>query len=133
MLVASWGAIIPDRKWLQVIYGLHSCLLLAHYWIMDESPRWLWMQGRREEAVKIIAKGIKWNGNSPLDEQYYLSKAKLISSENVSSEKESSSAGISDLFKTTSLRMKTLNVCFCWFANAIAVGISSEFSIHSGN
>lgn len=127
MLVASWGAIIPDHKWLQVIYGAHSCLLLAHYWIMDESPRWLWMQGRREEAVKIIAKGIKWNGNAPLDEQYYLSKAKLISSEQLSSEKESTSAGISDLFKTKILRMKTLNVCFCWFANAIAVGILSYF------
>ncbi|XP_055307043.1 organic cation transporter protein-like [Sitodiplosis mosellana] len=87
MLVAAWGAIIPDRKWrrgcgkwLQVIYGLHSCLLLFHYWLMDESPRWLWAQGRREEAVKIVAKGVKWNKNGiPLDEQYYLSKAKYMS------------------------------------------------------
>lgn len=44
MLVAAWGAIIPDRKWLQVIYGLHSCVLIVHWWVMDESPRWLWAQ-----------------------------------------------------------------------------------------
>lgn len=120
MLVAGWAAIIPDRKWLQVIYGLHSCLLLVHCFIMDESPRWLWMQGRQEEAVKIVAKGVKWNGNDvPLDKQYYLSKAKFSSSTMVE-DKPVVQAGVSDLFKTPNLRTKTLNVCFCWFANALA-------------
>lgn len=120
MLVAGWGAIIPDRKWLQVIYGAHSLLLIAHIWVMDESPRWLWMQGRKEEAVDIVAKGVKCNGSGiPLDKQYYLLQAKLISS-TANEDKSTVSAGISDLFKTPNLRMKTLNVCFCWFANSIA-------------
>lgn len=44
MLVAGWGALISDRKLLQIVYGLHSCLLIAHIWIMDESPRWLWVR-----------------------------------------------------------------------------------------
>lgn len=133
MLVAAWGAIIPDRKWLQVIYGLHSCLLLVHYWVMDESPRWLWAQGRREEAVKIVAKGVKWNrAGIPLDEQYYLSKAKYMSGNTEESTTES--AGLSDLFKTPNLRMKTLNVCLCWFANALAYyGLSLSSSKLSGN
>lgn len=121
MLVAVWGAIIPDPQLLQVIYGLHSCLLLAHWWIMDESPRWLWMQGRREEAIKIIAKGIRWNTNTTLDTELYLAKSK--SDSKTSLVPEPSRAGITDLFKTKNLRMKTLNVCFCWFANAIAVNI----------
>lgn len=121
MLVAVWGAIIPDPKWLQVVYGLHSCLLIAHWWVMDESPRWLWMQGKREEAIKIIAKGIRWNTNTTLDEEYYL--AKTMSASKAELEQEPSTAGISDLFKTKNLRKKTLNVCFCWFANAIAVSI----------
>lgn len=109
MLVALWGYLIQDRKLLQIIYGLHSCLLIAHIWIMDESPRWLWAQGRREEAVSIIARGVRWNGKGiPLDRQYYLSKAKYMSSENADGTVEST--GISDLFKTPNLRMKTLNV-----------------------
>ncbi|XP_055297513.1 organic cation transporter protein [Sitodiplosis mosellana] len=133
MLVAAWGAIIPDRKWLQVIYGLHSCLLLFHYWLMDESPRWLWAQGRREEAVKIVAKGVKWNKNGiPLDEQYYLSKAKYMSTNTDDSTSES--VGVSDLFKTPNLRMKTLNVCLCWFANALAYyGLSLSSGKLNGN
>jgi len=32
MLVAAWGAVIDDRKILQLIYGLHSLLLIPHYW-----------------------------------------------------------------------------------------------------
>lgn len=133
MLVAVWGAVIPDRKWLQVIYGLHSCLLLIHYWVMDESPRWLWAQGRRDEAVKIVAKGVKWNGNGiPLDEQYYLSKAKYMSTN--TGEGTTESSGLSDLFKTPNLRMKTLNVCFCWFANALAYyGLSLSSGKLNGN
>lgn len=131
--IFSWGAIIPDRKWLQVIYGLHSCLLLVHYWVMDESPRWLWAQGRREEAVKIVAKGVKWNGSGiPLDQQYYLSKAKYMST--TTEEGTTESAGLSDLFKTPNLRMKTLNVCLCWFANALAYyGLSLSSGNLSGN
>lgn len=133
MLVAAWGALIPDRKILQIVYGLHSCLLIAHWWIMDESPRWLWNQGRREEAVKIVAKAVKMNGHGiPLDEHYYLSKSKFIERENNQSTKES--AGLSDLFKTPNLRMKTLNVCLCWFANALAYyGLSLSSGKLNGN
>lgn len=132
MLVAAWGSLIQDRKFLQIVYGLHGCLLIAHWWIMDESPRWLWNQGRREEAVKIVAKAVKMNGHGiPLDEQFYLSKGKL-SNENDQSTKES--AGLSDLFKTPNLRMKTLNVCLCWFANALAYyGLSLSSGKLNGN
>uniref|UniRef100_T1H2T1 Major facilitator superfamily (MFS) profile domain-containing protein n=1 Tax=Megaselia scalaris TaxID=36166 RepID=T1H2T1_MEGSC len=56
MLVAGWGALINDRVILQVVYGLHALILIPHWWIMDESPRWLWMQGRKSEAIDIVAK-----------------------------------------------------------------------------
>lgn len=116
MLVAGWGALIPDRLLLQVVYGLHGLLLVVHWWVMDESPRWLWMQGRKEEAVKIVANGVRINDKGiPLDRQYYLTKAKLDTASGPPAE----SAGVSDLFKTPNLRSKTLNVCLCFFANSI--------------
>ncbi|KAH8399147.1 hypothetical protein KR215_002999, partial [Drosophila sulfurigaster] len=115
MLVAGWGAIIKDRTWLQVVYGLHGLLFIGHWWLLDESPRWLWMQGRAAEAVEIVAKGLRINGSGiSVDKDYYVQKAKQQAAV-----EEKSSAGLSDLFRTPNLRMKTLNVCLCWFANSI--------------
>lgn len=117
MLVAGWGALIKDRQTLQIVYGLHGLLLFAHWWVMDESPRWLWTQGRKEEAVNIVAKAVKMNrtGNG-IDKQHYLSGSK----QRVVVDSSPQSAGILDLFKTPKLRSRTLNVCLCWFANSIA-------------
>lgn len=116
MLVAVWGAVIPDKNVLQMVYGLHGLLLVAHWWLMDESVRWLWMQGRTTEAVRIVAKGVDINKRGiPLDVEYYLSRAKGADVK----EEEPVSGGINDLFRTPNLRMKTLNVCFCWFSNSL--------------
>ncbi|EDV92557.1 organic cation transporter protein [Drosophila grimshawi] len=115
MLVAGWGAIIKDRQLLQVVYGLHGLLFIGHWWLLDESPRWLWMQGRAAEAVDIVAKGLRINGSGiAVDKDYFVQKAK-----HQAAVEEKSSAGLSDLFRTPNLRMKTLNVCLCWFANSI--------------
>jgi hypothetical protein len=32
MLVAFWGFLIKNQVWLQVVYGLHSLLLIGHWW-----------------------------------------------------------------------------------------------------
>lgn len=117
MLVAGWGALIDNRQILQVIYGLHGILLIPHIWIMDESPRWLWAQGKAKESVHIVEKALTCNKS-----QYTLDRADLVSKGKleVSKGSEQPSAGTTDLFKTPNLRNKTLNVCFCWFANSIA-------------
>lgn len=115
MLVAGWGALIKDRQLLQVVYGLHCLLLIGHWWWMDESPRWLWAQGRIKESIAIVKKALKIN-KSPveLDETNYISKGRI---ENRMGGDES---GVSDLFKSPNIRKKTLNICLCWFANSIA-------------
>lgn len=116
MAVAMWGAMIPDRMWLQILYGMHSTLLLGHWWLMDESPRWLWAHGRVAEAIIIVQRGLKINGSD-----VQVDAAKLISKSKVQREiKEEKSHGALDLFRTPNLRKKTLNVCFNWFANSIA-------------
>lgn len=120
MLVAGWAAVIKERQMLQIVYGLHGLILFAHWWLMDESPRWLWTQGRQAEAVNIVAKAARINKNSQgVDKQYYLSHTKVPRNDSAV-ESKPSSYGISDLFKSSNLRIKTLNVCFCWFANSIA-------------
>lgn len=116
ILVGGWGALIDNRQILQVVYGLHGLLLIPHIWIMDESPRWLWAQGRTKESVDIIEKALKCNRSDQV-----LDKAELVSKGKIESSKDTNepSASTMDLFKTPNLRNKTLNVCFCWFANSI--------------
>lgn len=129
MLVAGWGSIIHNRQWLQVIYALHACLLIPHWWLMDESPRWLWMQGRSKEAIDIVDRGLKMNKQPELDKEYYLTKGKGSAATS-----EPPSANLSDLFKTPNLRMKTLNVCLNWFANSLVYyGLSLSTGKLNGN
>ncbi|XP_022197844.2 organic cation transporter protein [Nilaparvata lugens] len=116
MLVALWGALIPDRVILQVVYGLHSLMLVGHWWLIDESPRWLWSQGRYLEAVTIIEKAIKINGgvDTELDKTKFLSGRKYA---NVNQEQQTYS--VLDMFRTPKLRLKSLNTGLNWFANSL--------------
>ncbi|XP_076763910.1 organic cation transporter protein [Xylocopa sonorina] len=126
MLVAVWGAVVKDRVWLQIVYGLHSAVLVGHWWLMDESPRWLWAQGRVSEALAIVQKGLRMNGND-----VEIDTAKVISEGKIRHvDKEERSYGASDLFKTPNLRKKTLNVCFNWFANSL---VYYGLSLNAGN
>lgn len=129
MLVAGWGALIANRQILQIVYGLHACLLIAHWWVMDESPRWLYAHGRITESVTIIQKALKMNGSPiQLDPTDYVSKGKL---DNTQSD---DNVGLSDLFKTPNLRNRTLNICLSWFANSLVYyGLSLSTGKLAGN
>ncbi|XP_046738058.1 organic cation transporter protein [Diprion similis] len=130
MLVAAWGSLIKDRMWLQIVYGLHSVLLIGHWWLIDESPRWLWAQGRVKEAVAIIKRGLRMNGNNmDIDVAHYVSRGKASQAT-----KEERECGVLDLFKTPNLRKKSLNICLNWFANSIAYyGLSLSTGSLLGN
>lgn len=132
MLVAIWGAIVKDRMWLQITYGLHSALLIGHWWLMDESPRWLWSQGRAKESLDIVQRALKMNGsNIKLDTAKYVSKSKLVP---ISATEEPPNQSVVDLLRLPNLRKKTLNVCFNWFANSIAYyGLSLSKKNLDGN
>lgn len=130
MLVAGWGALIDNRQILQIIYGLHSLLLIPHIWIMDESPRWLWAQGRVKESVAIVEKALQVNkSHHTLDRLQLISRGRAESSKDAISVSEPSATTL-DLFKTPNLRCKTLNVCLCWFANSL---VYYGLSLSAGN
>ncbi|XP_053604864.1 organic cation transporter protein isoform X1 [Plodia interpunctella] len=130
--VAAWAAIIDDRQILQILYGLHSALLIPHIWIMDESPRWLWAQGRVKESVSIVEKALKCNkSDESLDRAVFVSRGKAEASKGSD---EPASGTTLDLFRTPYLRNKTLNVCLCWFANSIAYyGLTLSTGTLEGN
>ncbi|CAG7665288.1 unnamed protein product [Allacma fusca] len=112
MVVAFWAAVIPDHWQLQTVFALHSLLILGHWWLIDESVRWLWGQGRVKEAIRIVEKAVKVNRGTFINRY----DEKLSASNDKSKE---ASHGAMDLFKTPVLRSRMLNVAFCWFANSL--------------
>jgi hypothetical protein len=94
---------------------------------VDESIRWLWGQGRVKEAVAIVEKGVRKNGNKEFDSSRFEGKGPA------GGETEES-YGAADLFKTPNLRKRALNVSFNWFANSLVYyGLSLNAGSLEGN
>lgn len=116
MFIGAWGFLIDNSFYLQIVYALHSALLLPHWFLMDESPRWLWAQGRVRESIAIVKKALKVNKSTEtLDTAFMVSRNQLMREEYL----EEPKAGTIDLFRTPNLLKRTLIICGCWFANSI--------------
>ncbi|XP_026749022.2 organic cation transporter protein isoform X1 [Galleria mellonella] len=131
MLLAAWGYLIDNRFYLQILYALHAAILLPHWILMDESPRWLWSQGRARESVSIVEKALKMNrSNETLDTPALVSHCKATCAKYT----DEHSAGTIDLLKTPNMLKKTLIICGCWFANSVVYyGLSLNTGKLNGN
>ncbi|XP_028156490.1 organic cation transporter protein-like [Ostrinia furnacalis] len=131
MLLAAWGYLIDNRFYLQILYALHATILLPHWFAMDESPRWLWAQGRARESVAIIEKALIMNrSNESVDTPLLVSHCKATCAKYT----DEHSAGTTDLFKTPNMLKKTLIICGCWFANSVVYyGLSLNTGKLNGN
>ncbi|VVC37302.1 Major facilitator superfamily domain,Major facilitator, sugar transporter-like [Cinara cedri] len=138
MAVSVWGYFIRNTFVLQIIYALHSLILIPHFWLIDESPRWLWGQGRKDEAIIIIQKALKTN-NKPavslaLEKEQRVSLSLDNDNDNEKESHTNQSFSILDLFKTPSLRKNTILICYFWFAASFGYyGISLRTSKLKGN
>ena len=65
---ASYG--IRTRWLLQLALAVPSLLFLPNFWLMPESPRWLVVRGRFQEALEVLRQGARWNRRQmPPDEE----------------------------------------------------------------
>jgi Na+/melibiose symporter-like transporter len=127
MVVAFWGFIIRDYKILQVVYACHALVLLGHWWLVDESIRWLWGQGRTKEAIDIVEKGVKVNGT-------HFDRNKVRQRAPLKDDEVQETKGIADLFKKPVIRGRALMVAFVWFANSLVYyGLSLNTGSLMGN
>ncbi|XP_014250926.1 organic cation transporter protein [Cimex lectularius] len=129
MLVAFWGYLISNYVTLQMVYGLHSLLLIGHWWLMDESPRWLWSRGKISQSVDIVAKAVKMNTGETIEKSYFISRGKAKSHQS-----KLETAGLRDMFRKPFMRKKTLNLSLNWFANSLAYySLSLNVGVLEGN
>ncbi|XP_043241055.1 solute carrier family 22 member 7-like [Amphibalanus amphitrite] len=70
MLVAAASYGIRTRWLLQLAFAVPCVLFLPNFWLMPESPRWLLVQRRLEEACEVLRQGAHWNRRKmPPDDQ----------------------------------------------------------------
>lgn len=101
------------RDWhhLQFALSIPSILLISYYWLVPESPRWLFTVGRVDESSAVLEKAAAFNNLPTESIKIDLEKHSLHThiGTNVSR------GNILDLVRTPNMRSKTLSMCFNWF------------------
>lgn len=62
VLYGGLGYLINDWRILQTAVTLPGVLILPGLWFIDESPRWLIVNGRPQEALRVLGKIARWHG-----------------------------------------------------------------------
>lgn len=69
---------IRDWQDLQFALSIPSIVLLSYFWLIPESPRWLFTMGRVSEAATILEKAAHANGKPTDNIRIDLEKVKKI-------------------------------------------------------
>jgi MFS family permease len=144
--VAGWSFVFREWPTLQIVFAMHSSVLLLHWWLVDESPRWLFSQGKYQEAEQVVKKSLIRNGRSNLipatgfsHEQMQTALGSSASTGECDHQMQQEQSpvkkyGLVDLFRTPLLRKRTFNICLNWFANSLAYyGLSLNTGALVGN
>jgi len=126
------------RNWrdLQVLAYLPLLLLVALYWVVPESVRWLLSHGRVEEAKEIIERAARENNKKV---PVHLMRPSDMSEIELDSNKDNRDAAaaevtVLDLFRTRVILFRTLNMCYQWFSVTMCYyGLSFASTSLSGN
>ncbi|XP_062716935.1 organic cation transporter protein isoform X1 [Aedes albopictus] len=127
LTLAGFAYFLRDWHHLQFGLSIFSLLLVSYYWLVPESPRYLFTSGNTDKAVELLETAAKRN-NLPTEhirgdvEQY----AKTKTHGGVAK------GNLFDLFRTPNMRAKTLFMCFNWFVCGLAFFGVAQYIGHSG-
>lgn len=102
---------LRDWRGLQLALSLPSIVLVSYYWLVPESPRWLFTSGQTEKSAEVLQKAARVN-KLPT-ETIRMDLEKYSQAANTSS--NVARGNIIDLVRTPNLRKKTICMCFNWF------------------
>ena len=130
LTLAVFAYFIRDWRKLQFALSIPSVILLSYYWLIPESPRWLYTVGRIEESSEILIKAAKMNKRPYANIKNDLEVADAAKQKKASDNK----GNFLDLFRTPNLRKKTIFICFNWFVCGLDFfGIAFYIGSISGN
>lgn len=103
------------REWhhLQFALSIPSLILISYYWLIPESPRWLFTVGRVDETVKILEKAAKCN---KLPTEGIRGNLEAIHGAKT---EQRATGNFLDLFRTRNMLVKTVCMGFNWFVCGI--------------
>ncbi|CAG7824947.1 unnamed protein product [Allacma fusca] len=123
------------RGWRDLAFAtvLPFITFFSFWWILPESPRWLFAHGKLEETEKILRQIAHINGKilpadygKTLQEKYTAAKGP--------GDQEQEDYSILDLLKGPVLRRNTLIITFLWFINlGVYVGLSYYAPVLGGD
>lgn len=119
---------IRDWHRLQFALSIPSVVLISYYWLVPESPRWLFTVNQVDKSIKVLEKAAKCN---------------KLPTENIRKDLETIQAGKTelkvkgnffDLFRTRNMLTKTICMNFNWFACGMGLfGVSQYVGESEGN
>ncbi|GAB6030974.1 hypothetical protein CHUAL_007797 [Chamberlinius hualienensis] len=105
--------------WLQLTIGLSNLFLLSYFWLLPNSPRWLTLHNRCDEASTILLKAAKFNRKKDVKDNDLNRMLDACYQSDLESRKEkvkqpSTWSILLDLFRTPQMRKRILVSYFTW-------------------
>ncbi|XP_068142334.1 LOW QUALITY PROTEIN: organic cation transporter protein [Drosophila tropicalis] len=127
--LAMFAKAFPDWRILLRITYMPSLILLAYFWILPESVRWLLSQGKEERAKGILRRAAKVNkrklSESSLDKLVMANRDKL-------KESQESKFPIREAFKN--FKWRIANCSLCWIVHVLVYyGLSLNVVLLDGD
>lgn len=129
LTLAGFAYFIRDWHYLQFALSIPSVVLISYYWIIPESPRWLYTVGRVRDASLQLEKAAHMNRLPTENIHTELVALKKMAPINNDS---SSKGNIWDLFRTPNMRAKTIYMCFNWFVCGLTFFGVAQYVGHAG-
>lgn len=129
LTLAGFAYFLRDWHHLQFGMSIFSVLLISYYWLVPESPRYLFTSGHTDEAVQVLEKAAKCN---KLPTETIRSDLEAYAQTKSHGAATSSKGNVMDLFRTPNMRKKSLNMCFNWFVCGLAFFGVAQYIGHSG-
>lgn len=128
--IAWW---LRDWFYIQMAITIPCFVLIASWWYISESPRWLMTNNNFDGAERVIMKAVEKNNKNPIEAKDSFNQIRNELEKNAG-EPQKPKATILNLLRTPNMRKKTLNLYFCWFVNSfIYFGLSLNTNDLGGN
>ncbi|XP_042886771.1 organic cation transporter protein-like [Penaeus japonicus] len=79
--LGGYGYALRDWRWFAFAVSLPMLLFLPALWFIDESPRWLIVRGRHEDALRVLQRASRWNRTKLLPKKELLAFMEDIEAE----------------------------------------------------